>query len=347
MSGNANSVDAAVRFDTAALARYLEKQVEGFSGPLSLQKFPGGQSNPTYLLEAASGRYVLRCQPPGKLLKSAHAVDREYRIQKALAGTDVPVARVFHLCEETVLLGVKFYLMSYQQGEIFWDPALPNVAVDARWDYYDEATRILAALHSVDADKAGLADFGKPGNYFERQIGIWTQQYRASETRPIDAMERLMNWVVANCPADDGTATLVHGDFRFDNIVFQAGLPRGLAVLDWELSTLGHPLADLAYFCMCLRIPSSEYTFGLGGKDRRALGIPLEAQIVERYCALRGIAPIQQWAFYLAFSFFRLAAILQGVYKRSLDGNASNARAGMMGAMVDDLAAMALAAIEE
>lgn len=333
--------------DCAALGACLQRHVDGFRGPVSLQKFAGGQSNPTFLLEAASGRYVLRCQPPGRLLKSAHAVDREYRIQKALAGTDVPVARMFHLCEETALLGVRFYLMSYEQGDIFWDPALPDVTAEVRRDYYDEAIRILAALHSVDVDRVGLADFGRPGNYFERQIGIWTQQYRSSETRAIDAMERLMSWVAANCPADDGSATLVHGDFRFDNLMFRPGVPQGLAVLDWELSTLGHPLADLAYFCMCLRIPGNEYRFGLGGRDRRALGIPQESQIVERYCALRGIEPVRHWSFYLAFSFFRLAAILQGVYKRSLDGNASNARAGAMGAMVDELAAMALAATEE
>ncbi len=333
--------------DVVALADYLERHVDGFSGPLSVRKFSGGQSNPTFLLEARSGRYVLRCQPPGKLLKSAHAVDREYRVQRALAGSDVPVASVYHLCEELEPLGVRFYLMSYEQGEIFWDPALPEVARERRHDYYDEAIRILAALHDVDVAAVGLSDFGRPGNYFERQIGIWSSQYRASETRRIEPMEALAAWVQANCPADDGSATLVHGDFRFDNIMFVPGEPKGLAVLDWELATLGHPLADLAYFCMCLRIPGSKYTFGLGNRDRQSLGVPDERAVVARYCELRGIGAIAGWNFYIAFSFFRLAAILQGVYKRSLDGNASNERAGMMGAMVDDLATMAVAAINE
>jgi aminoglycoside phosphotransferase (APT) family kinase protein len=332
--------------DVVALSAYLERHVDGFSGPLSVRKFPGGQSNPTFLLEARSGSYVLRCQPPGKLLKSAHAVDREFRVQRALAGSDVPVAPVYHLCETPEPLGVKFYLMAFEQGEIFWDPALPEVAQQRRRDYYEEAIRILAALHDVDVAAVGLADFGRPGNYFERQIAVWSSQYRASETHHIARMETLANWVQSNCPADDGRSSLVHGDYRFDNIMFRHGEPRGLAVLDWELSTLGHPLADLAYFCMCLRIPSSEYTFGLGGRDRHALGLPDERELVVRYCKRRGIDGIADWHFYIAFSFFRLAAILQGVYKRSLDGNASNERAGMMGAMVDQLAAMAIDAIE-
>lgn len=340
-AANAHSYD----IDTAVLSDYLEQHVAEFCGPLSVQKFSAGQSNPTFLLSAASGQYVLRCQPWGTLLKSAHAVDREYRVQQALAGSAVPVASVFHLCEDTSVIGVKFYLLSYECGEIFWDPALPQIPIENRSAYYDEAIRILAALHQVKVSDIGLSDYGKPGNYFARQIDVWTRQYRAAETRVIEPMEALIVWLGQNCPPDDGGATLVHGDFRFDNIVFELNKPSGLAVLDWELSTLGHPFADIAYFCMGLRIPTSAVSFGLGEQDRAALGVPDEQAIVDRYCQLRGIAPIKGWSFYIALSFFRLASIIQGVYKRSLDGNASNTRAGMMGAMVEQLAGMAMASI--
>ena len=341
--GDALQIDSTtLQIDNVALSRYLEHCVDGFSGPLTLSKFSGGQSNPTFRLDAASGQYVLRCQPPGQLLKSAHAVDREYRVQRALQGSDVPVAKMFHLCEESSVIGVKFYLMSYERGDIFWDPALPTVSREQRHAYYEELIRILASLHNVDLAAAGLDDFGRAGNYFERQIGIWSKQYRASETRLIEPMEALMAWVVDNRPPDDDAVALVHGDYRCDNIVFRTGAPQGLAVLDWELSTLGHPLADLAYFCLCLRLPANEHRFGLGGMDRRALGIPDEEFLVERYCALRGIGAVVRWDFYLAFSFFRLAAILQGVFKRALDGNASNRNALAMGSMVEELAALAL-----
>ncbi|MFT3930962.1 MAG: phosphotransferase [Spongiibacteraceae bacterium] len=328
--------------DLARLSEYLKKHVDGFRGPMILKKFSGGQSNPTFLLNAASGQYVLRCQPWGKLLKSAHAVDREYRVQKALAATDVPVAHVYHLCEDTGVVGVKFYLMSYEAGEIFWDPALMQIATEKRKAYYDEAIRILAALHQVNIDAAGLADYGRPGNYFARQIDIWIRQYRAAETRLIEPMENLIEWLERNLPMDDGSTSLVHGDFRFDNIVFRSGSPVGQAVLDWELSTLGHPLADIAYFCMGLRIPTNTVAFGLGGLNRAALGVPDEKYIVDRYCELRSIPSIERWDFYIAFSFFRLASIIQGVYKRSLDGNASNQRAGELGNMVEELAVLAL-----
>jgi aminoglycoside phosphotransferase (APT) family kinase protein len=339
MQGSASAVN------TQVLSDYLKRHVPGFRDPVILMKFSSGQSNPTFLLSAASGQYVLRCQPWGALLKSAHAVDREFRVQQALANTAVPVARVFHLCEDVSVIGVKFYLMSYERGEIYWDPALPQVPFENRVTYYDEAIRILAALHRINVDAIGLADYGKPGNYFARQIDVWTRQYRASETRVIEPMETLMAWLGQNRPADDGCATLVHGDFRFDNIVFRQDQAVGLAVLDWELSTLGHPLADIAYFCMGLRIPSGEVSFGLGGKDRLALGVPDEEYIVDRYCQLRGISQIVRWDFYLAFSFFRLASIIQGVYKRSLAGNASNERAGRTGAMVEQLAGLALSSI--
>jgi len=337
--------NSAYAIDTQLLSDYLEQCVAGFRGPLTLKKFSGGQSNPTFLLSATSGQYVLRCQPWGKLLKSAHAVDREYRVQKALAETGVPVAKMFHLCEDTDVIGVKFYLMSYESGEIFWDPALPQIPVENRTAYYDEAIRILAALHTQNIEAIGLADYGKPGNYFARQIDLWTRQYRAAETHVIEPMEALMSWLEKNCPPDDGSVTLVHGDFRFDNIVFELNKPKGLAVLDWELSTLGHPFADIAYFCMGLRIPTSEVSFGLGGLNRRELGVPEEKTIVDRYCQLRGIPPIERWDFYVALSFFRLASIIQGVYKRSLDGNASNARAGLMGRMVEQLAKQAMSSV--
>ncbi len=334
MSGN-------YAIDIARLSEYLKRHIESFREPIILKKFSGGQSNPTFLLSSASGQYVLRCQPWGPLLKSAHAVDREYRVQRALAMTEVPVAKVYHLCEDTGVIGVKFYLMSYEAGEIFWDPALTQIPHAQRAAYYREAVRILAALHNQSPEKLELGDFGRAGNYFARQIEVWTRQYRAAQTGVIAPMEALMSWLEKNCPPDDGCATLVHGDFRFDNLVFRTGAPIGQAVLDWELSTLGHPLADLAYFCMGLRIPTSAVAYGLGGLDRVALGVPQESEIVARYCELRGIAAIAHWNFYLAFSFFRLASILQGVYKRSLDGNASNERAHLMGAMVEQLAEMA------
>lgn len=337
--------DSAHGFDVNSLCTYLENHIDGFRGPLTAKKFSNGQSNPTFLLSAASGEYVLRRQPPGKLLKSAHAVDREYRVQRALATTDVPVARMLHLCEDSAVIGSMFYVMSYEQGRILWDPALPEITRDQRAVYYDELIRILAALHNIDIDKAGLRDYGRAGNYYERQLATWSKQYRASETRRIEAMEILLPWLQQYCPADDGEVTLVHGDYRLDNVMFCSDAPRGLAVLDWELSTLGHPLADLAFYCMCLRLPSDADIVGLGEKNRDALGIPDEQAIVRRYCELRGIDAIGNWHFYLAFSFFRFAAILQGVYKRSLDGNASSASAENLGRMVEPLAQMAIGII--
>lgn len=334
-------------FDADVLCEYLEKNIEKFRGPLEAKKFADGQSNPTFLLSAASGKYVLRRQPSGKLLKSAHAVDREYRVQHALADTPVPVARMLHLCEDTSIIGSMFYVMSYEQGRIIWNPALPEIEWDQRASYYDELIRILAALHDVDIDKTALRDYGRSGNYFERQLGVWEKQYRASETRHIDAMDQLLPWLQQHCPPDEGNVTLVHGDYRIDNVMFCSNAPRGLAVLDWELSTLGHPFADLAFFCMCLRLPSDSDIVGLGDKDRAALGIPDERAIVKRYCELRGIDAVVDWHFYLAFSFFRFAAILQGVYKRGLDGNASSARAENLGRMVEPLAKMAIGIIEQ
>jgi len=334
------------QFDTDKLARYLEDRIPGFRGPLVATKFAGGQSNPTFMLEARSGRYVLRRQPPGELLKSAHAVDREFRVLVALANTDVPVPRAYHLCEDRDVIGSMFYVMSFAAGRIFWDPSLAELDKGARAPIYAAIVETLAALHNVDVDAVGLADYGRAGNYFERQIGVWTKQYRASETERLEAMETLIEWLPANCPQDDGLPSLVHGDFRIDNLIFDAVDPKIIAILDWELSTLGNPLADLAYFCMCLRLPSVGHIPGLLGKDRGELGVPDEETIVRRYCELRGIPAIAHWNFYLAFSFFRLAAIAQGVKKRALGGNASNARAGQVGDMARHLAEAAAALID-
>lgn len=334
------------QLDTAPLRAYLQDKLPGFDGEVAATKFKGGQSNPTYLIETAVAKYVLRKQPPGNLLKSAHAVDREFRVLKALEGTPVPVAKALHLCEDREVLGSMFYIMTYEDGQIFWDPALPQLEKTERAAYFLELIRIMADLHNVDVQGVGLADYGKPGNYFERQIGMWTKQYRASETEPMPAMESLIRWLNENCPADDGMVSLVHGDFRLDNIMFEKGQPIGKAVLDWELSTLGHPLADLAYFCMCLRLPAGGLIPGLEGMDRDALGVPTEDALVALYCKQRGIEPPTNWAFYLAFCFFRLAAIVQGVLKRALDGNAASEQALSVGKMAVVLAGMAMDVIE-
>jgi len=340
------SPDNKNNLDINTLASALPEQIPGFSGLQSARKFTGGQSNPTYLLQADSGQYVLRRQPPGNLLKSAHAVDREFRVLKALANSAVPVARALYLCEDTSVIGSLFYVMSYEPGDIFWDPALPEIEKEQRIDYYREIIRIMAAIHDVNVEHAGLADYGKPGNYFARQTARWTQQYRAAETEQKPAVDRLIHWLEKNCPEDDGSVSLVHGDFRLDNIIFHRGEARGQAVLDWELSTLGHPLADLAYFCMCLRLPPSQHSKGLGGLNREALAVPSEAEIIALYCGARGIDSIGRWNFYLAFSFFRLAAIVQGVYQRALQGNASNTNALDIGKLVDVLAIMACELID-
>lgn len=343
-SAKAHPVSPAL--DSIKLATYLESVIEGFQGPVTATKFAGGQSNPTYLLEAQSGRYVLRRQPLGNLLKSAHAVDREYRVLKALAGSRVPVARAYHLCEDPSIIGSMFYIMSHEDGQIFWDPSFPELPKERRSAYFEELIQILADLHNVKVNEVGLADYGRPGNYYERQIGLWTKQYRASETTALPAMERLIQWLPQHCPPEDGQISLVHGDFRLDNIMFKKGQAKGQAVLDWELSTLGHPLADLAYFCMCLRLPAGGHIPGLAGKDLQALGLPDEPELIKHYCQLRGIESISNWHFYLAFSFFRLAAIAQGVLKRALDGNAASDKAMIVGKMTEPLADMALQIID-
>ncbi|MCW8871850.1 MAG: phosphotransferase family protein [Xanthomonadales bacterium] len=332
-----------------ALLRWLQQHVDGFRGPARLEKFKGGQSNPTFKLSAASGTYVLRRQPSGKLLKSAHAVDREFRVMMALTDSEVPVPKVHGLCESRDVIGSMFYVMEFCDGRIFWDASLPELGSnEERSALYDEMNRVLAAMHNIDPVTVGLADYGKPGNYFARQLTRWTSQYRASELAPIPAMEDLMAWLDSNQPADDGRVALVHGDYRLDNLVFHPQHARIIAVLDWELSTLGHPLADLAYQCMQLRMPAEKgFAPGLRGVDRASLGIPSESEYVARYCERTGITGIENWTFCLAFSFFRLAAIVQGVAKRAVDGNASNTRAAELGRWVEPLAEMALHVINE
>ena len=328
------------------LNKYLSTACPEVGNILSAEKFSGGQSNPTFKLISDSGIYVLRRQPPGKLLKSAHAVDREFRVISALGKTEVPVPKVYHLCEDTDIIGSMFYIMAYVEGDIFWNSALPEIESPAtRGAMYDEMNRVLALLHSVDVEQAGLADYGKPGNYFARQLNRWTQQYRASELEHIEEIEQLIKYLESSLPEDDGQVSLVHGDFRLDNMMFDMSnpdSPKVIAILDWELSTLGHPYADLAYQCMQLRLPADiVHAAGLGGVDRKALGIPSEKEYVAAYCKRRGIDGIDNWTFYLAFSFFRLAAIVQGVVKRAHDGNASSDKAMQLGAMVRPLAQIA------
>jgi aminoglycoside phosphotransferase (APT) family kinase protein len=327
-------------FDTARLAAWMRLHIEGFSGPIEVHQFAGGQSNPTFLVQAPEQRYVLRRKPPGKLLPSAHAVDREFRVLAALKDTAVPVARVYALCEDPEVIGSAFYVMDYLEGRIFWDALLPEVRAPGRRAIYEEMVRVLAALHSVDYAAVGLSDYGKPGQYVERQVSRWTQQYRASETEKIDAMERLMEWLPQHIPKDEQTA-IVHGDFRLDNVIFHPTEPKILAVLDWELSTLGHPLVDLAYYCMRYHLPVAEFR-GLGGADAQAHMIPSEAECVANYCRLRGIAPVtpKEWTYYQAFCMFRLAGILQGVLARALQGNASSATALQAGRRTRPLAEM-------
>jgi aminoglycoside phosphotransferase (APT) family kinase protein len=333
--------------DIATLTAYLEANIDGFKGPLTAEKFAGGQSNPTYLIAAASGKYVLRRKPPGELLKSAHAVDREFRVMRALMTSEVPVPKMRVLCDDDSVIGSMFYVMDYLDGRIFWNAALPEQTPAERGAIYSAMNQVLADLHNVDVNKVGLSDYGKPGNYFERQIGRWTKQYRASETETLPAMEELIAWLNDNLPADDGLVCINHGDFRLDNMMFSHHGSDVLALLDWELSTLGHPYADLAYQCMQLRIPSDAAIPGLGGTDRSALGIPTEQAYVRQYCDRRGISGIDNWVFYLAFAFFRLSAILQGVYKRALDGNASSQKALDYGGLAAPLAELGLALIEK
>lgn len=334
--------------DKQELQAYLQQHVPDFGELLEIEKFPGGQSNPTYKLVTAEKTWVLRAKPPGTLLKSAHMVDREYRVMTALAGSDVPVPKTYHLTGDNSPIGTMFFVMEHVEGRIFWNPALPESTNEERTAIFAEMNRVLAALHDVSPEEVGLADYGRPGSYFERQTGRWIKQYKASETGSVPAMNRLMAWLEANMVEDDGISSLVHGDYRIDNLIFHPTEPRIIAVLDWELSTLGHPLADLAYQCMQWRMPSFKGVRGLAGVDRAALGIPLEEEYVREYCKRRGIEAPDNWEFYLAFSMFRLAAIIQGVVARADAGNASNPeKAAMMRMAVPLIAQMACDVVGE
>ena len=313
------------RFDVTSLERFLREHVEGFGGKLEVEQFKGGQSNPTFMLKAAEKRYVLRRKPPGKLLQSAHAVDREYRVITALHGIGFPVAKTYCLCMDDAIIGTAFYVMDYVAGRVLWEPSLPQMGKEQRGAYFDELNRVIALLHSVDYAAIGLADYGKPGNYIERQINRWTKQYRASETERIGAMENLIEWLPKNIPQGDET-TIVHGDYRMDNVMFHSTEPKMLAVLDWELSTLGHPLADFAYHCMTWRLTPGQFR-GMMGVDFKALGIPTEQEYVSAYCRRTGRDHIPNWDFYMAYNMFRLAGILQGIMGRVKDGTAASAHA--------------------
>ncbi len=312
------------RFDTTRLADYLAGTLPGWRGPLEVKQFQGGQSNPTYLLVTPGRRYVMRSKPGpvAKLLPSAHAVEREFRVMRALATQGIPVPEVYVLCEDESVIGRAFFVMEHVDGRILWDQALPEMTPGERRALYDEMNRVIAALHSVDVEAAGLADYGKAGNYFARQIGRWTKQFQASEIEPIEAMHKLIEWLPQHIPAGEEVA-VVHGDYRLDNLIFHPTEPRIIAVLDWELSTLGHPLADFSYHCMSWHIPPGAFR-GIAGLDHASLGIPTEAQYIARYCERTGRTGIEHWDFYLAYNLFRIAAILQGVYKRATEGIASS-----------------------
>jgi aminoglycoside phosphotransferase (APT) family kinase protein len=322
-------------FDEAALAAWMQSNVPDFAGPLTVEMFKGGQSNPTYKLVTPQRAYVMRAKPGpvAKLLPSAHAIEREFRVMSALHSTGVPVASMHALCEDESVIGRAFYIMECVDGRVLWDQSLPGMTPMQRGAIYDEMNRVIAALHNVKPLEIGLDGYGKPGNYFERQIGRWSKQYQASVTQPIDAMDRLMEWLPQNVPSmarDESLLSVVHGDFRLDNLMFHPAEPRVLAVLDWELSTLGHPLADFSYHCMSWHIPPGAFR-GIGGLDLKSLGIPSEAEYIALYCERTGFAKPEQlkadWNFYLAYNMFRLAAILQGIAKRVEAGTASSAQA--------------------
>lgn len=311
-------------FDETELADYLGRHVAGFDGLDGFEKFSDGQSNPSFLLRSGARKFVLRAKPPGKLLPSAHAVDREFRIMSALAGSRVAVPKMYHLSAQDSPLGVMFFVMEFVEGRILWDPALPDLSQDARRAHYHAMVDQMADLHSVDPGARGLADYGKPGNYFARQTQRWIQQYRASVLDPNKDVDFMIGYLAEQFKEDDQTAAIVHGDYRMDNMIFAPDRAEIRALLDWELSTLGNPLADLAYQCMQLRFPHAGLVKGLKGLDRGALGIPSETDYVARYCARRGINGIENWTLYLVFSYFRMIAILEGVLRRAVDGNASN-----------------------
>lgn len=336
-------------FDAVRLADWLGQNLPGFAGPLTVEMFKGGQSNPTYKLVTPGQSYVMRAKPGpvAKLLPSAHAIEREFAVMGGLAGTDVPVPAMYCLCVDESVIGRAFYIMEFKQGRVLWDQSLPGMTPVERAAIYDEMNRVIAALHSVQFAERGLANYGKPGNYFERQIGRWSKQYAASVTQPIPAMDALIEWLPKNIPAsarDESLTRIVHGDYRLDNIMFHPTEPRAIAVLDWELSTLGHPLADFSYHCMSWHITPGQFR-GIAGLDLPALGIPAEADYIARYCERTGFttpeALQRDWNFYLAYNMFRLAAILQGIAKRAESGTASSEQAVRSGAGAKPLAEMA------
>ena len=342
------AVSGAHRFDEAALERWLQVHLPGFKGPLSVEMFKGGQSNPTYKLVTPSEQYVMRAKPGpvAKLLPSAHAIEREFRVMQALQGTQVPVAQMHVLCEDESVIGRAFYVMEFVQGRVLWDQELPGMTPAERRDIYLEMNRVMAALHTVPYLERGLETYGKPGNYFERQIGRWSKQYVASVTQPIPEMDKLIEWLPAHIPdsARDSRTSIVHGDYRLDNVMFHPTEPRILAVLDWELSTLGHPLADFSYHCMAWHIPPGTFR-GIGGLDLQKLGIPSEQEYIRLYCERTGLATPEElaidWNFYLAYNMFRIAAILQGIAKRVESGTASSEEAVAAGARARPMAKIA------
>ncbi|MGP9821451.1 phosphotransferase family protein [Salinarimonas sp. NSM] len=316
--------------DAARIEAFLAQAIPGFGRLRAMAPLAGGQSNPTFLIEADGGRFVLRRQPPGVLLKGAHAVDREHRVMAALAGSSVPVPRVRCLCTDPDVAGTMFYVMNHVEGRVVHDPRLPGFAPDARGRVYDAMNATLAALHGLDPQALGLADFGRPSGYFARQTRRWIENYRASETAPRPLLDETIAWLEAEPAPDDAPAALVHGDFRLDNMILAPDAPRVVALIDWELSTLGHPLADLAYQVVQWRLPAEGAAFaGLGGVDRADLGLPEDAAYLEAYMRRRGLSALPHWRYAVVFSLFRLAAILQGVYRRARDGNAPNRARGL------------------
>jgi aminoglycoside phosphotransferase (APT) family kinase protein len=330
------------RFDEAGLLRWLEAHVEGFAGPLTIEQFAGGQSNPTYRLRTPRRDYVLRRKPPGILLKGAHAVDREFRVITALHATGFPVPRPYGLCLDEAVIGTAFYVMEMVEGRNFWDTSFPEVPREHRPAYFDAMNATIARLHAIDPSAIGLGDFGRPGNYFERQVGRWSKQYLAdADAGRVAAMDALIEWLPGNIPAGDETA-IVHGDFRCDNMLFHPTEPRVVAVLDWELSTLGHPLADFCYHLMVYRMPPG-FSTGLAGLDLPALNIPNEPDYIDAYCRRTGRDGIDRLDFHLAFSLFRLAAIIHGIKGRLIRGTASSPQAALAVEQLDRIAALALA----
>ncbi|KUJ81829.1 phosphotransferase family protein [Ruegeria profundi] len=336
------------QMDLSAVDTYLSRHLPGYQGPIEATKFAIGQSNPTFLLTTPKSTYVLRRKPPGTLLKSAHAVDREFRVQTALADTAVPVPKMYLLCEDKTVIGSDFYVMEHLDGRIFLEPTMTGESNETRTAVLDEMNRVLADLHDVDIAAVGLSDFGPPGNYFERQIARWIKQYRASETSHIPEMDALIDALEGSVPQDDGQRTLVHGDYRIDNLMFEKDGTRCIGVLDWELSTIGHPYADLAAVIMQWRMPPGTEGRGLAGIDRASLGLPSDQAFIDQYCQRRSLPGIENFGFYLAFNFFRMGSILQGVFKRAEDGNASDPeRAKILGSYVPMFAKHGLEALED